>query len=150
MRSHVSHAETWFCWFQCWKNSIYFSWPIYVKKNGFFPREKSFFKILGLSFSSKLVWDFRILLLKLLPRKLKPWFVLWSFFFLQVALYLYKSIIPPCMEYCHAWTDALSYYLLMLDKLQKQLCRTVDPPFAASPENLAHSWKVASLIKSFL
>ena len=29
--------------------------------------------------------------------------------------------------------------MLMLDKLQKQLCRTVDPPFAASPENLAHS-----------
>ena len=43
------------------------------------------------------------------------------------------------MEYCHAWTDALRYYLLMLDKLQKQLCRTVGPSFAASPENLAHS-----------
>ena len=38
----------------------------------------------------------------------------------EVALYLYKSIIGPCMEYCcHVWADAPSCYLELLDKLQK-------------------------------
>ena len=44
----------------------------------------------------------------------------------EVALYLYKSTIQPCMKYCcHAWAGAPSCYLEMLDKLQKQICRTV-------------------------
>ena len=65
------------------------------------------------------------LLLKLPPRKWEPWFVLWSFF-LQRLLSIYKSTIQPCMEYCcHVWAGAPSCYLELLDKLQKQICRTV-------------------------
>ena len=87
----------------------------------------------------------RPFLLKLPPRKLEPWFVLWSFF-LQVALYLYKSIIQPCMEYCcYVWDGAPSCYLELLDKLQKWICRTVGSSLAASLEPLAHCWNVASL-----
>ena len=57
----------------------------------------------------------------------------------QVALYLYKSTIRPCMEYCcHVWADAPSCYLDLLDKLQKRICRTVIPSRAASLELLAH------------
>ena len=38
----------------------------------------------------------------------------------EVALYLYKSNIRPCMKYCcHVWAGALSCYLELLDKLQK-------------------------------
>ena len=64
----------------------------------------------------------------------------------EVALYLYKSTIRPCMEYCcHVLVVAPSCYLELLDKLQKQICRTVDPSVAASLEPLAHHRNVASL-----
>ena len=64
----------------------------------------------------------------------------------EVALYLYKSTICPCMEYCcHVWAGAPSCYLELLDKLQKRICRTVGPSLAASLEPLAHRRNVASL-----
>ena len=50
------------------------------------------------------------------------------------------------MEYCcHVWACAPNYYLELLDRLQKRICRTVCPSFAASLEPLAHRRKVASL-----
>ena len=64
----------------------------------------------------------------------------------EVALYLCKSTIHPCMEYCcHIWAGAPSCYLELLDKLQKRICRTVGPSLAASLEPLAHRRNVASL-----
>ena len=64
----------------------------------------------------------------------------------EVALYLYKSTIGPCMEYCcHVWVGAPSCYLELLDKLQKRICRTVGPSLAASLEPFAHHRNVASL-----
>ena len=65
----------------------------------------------------------------------------------EVALYLYKSIIQPCMEYCcHGWAGAPSCYLELLDKLQKQICRTVGPSLAVSLEPLAHHRNLVNLI----
>ena len=50
------------------------------------------------------------------------------------------------MEYCcHVWPGAPKYYLKLLDKLQKRICRTVDPSLAASLEPLAHLRNVVSL-----
>ena len=64
----------------------------------------------------------------------------------EVTLYLYKSTICPCMEYCcHVWAGAPSCYLELLDKLQKQICRTIGPSLVASLEPLAHCQNVASL-----
>ena len=63
----------------------------------------------------------------------------------KVALYLHKSTVRLCMEYyCHVWACASSCYLELLDKLQKQICRTVGPLLAGSLESLAHSQNVAS------
>ena len=46
-----------------------------------------------------------------------------KFFSPELALYLYKSTICPCMESCcHVWAGAPSCYLELLDKLQKFLC----------------------------
>ena len=43
------------------------------------------------------------------------------------------------MEYCcHVWAGAPSCYFDMLDKLQKQVCRTVGPTPAAFLEPLGH------------
>ena len=62
------------------------------------------------------------------------------------ALYLYKSTIHPCMEYCcYAWAGASICYLELLDNLPKHICRTVGPSLAASLEPLAHCRNVASL-----
>ena len=66
--------------------------------------------------------------------------------FREVALYLCKSTIELCMEYCcHIWAGATSCYLELLDKLQKQICRTFGPSLASYLEPLAHCWNVASL-----
>ena len=50
------------------------------------------------------------------------------------------------MEYCcHTWAGAPNCYLDILDKLQKWICRTGSPSFAASLEALSHHLNVASL-----
>ena len=63
----------------------------------------------------------------------------------EVTLYLYKSTIQAWMEYCcHVWASAPSY-LELVDKLQKQICRTVDCALAVSLEPLAHHRNTGSL-----
>ena len=63
----------------------------------------------------------------------------------EVAPYLYKSTIRPCMEYCcHVWAGAPSCQLGLLDNLQKQICRTVGPSLAATLKSLAHRQNVAN------
>ena len=50
------------------------------------------------------------------------------------------------MEYhCHVWAGAPGCYLELLDKLQKQICRTIGPSLTVSLEPLAHHRNVASL-----
>ena len=44
----------------------------------------------------------------------------------DIALYLYKSTITFCMEYCcHMWDSDPSCHLETLDKLKKQVCRNL-------------------------
>ena len=63
----------------------------------------------------------------------------------EVGLYVYKSTIQPCMEYCcQVWAGAASCYLDMWDELQKWVCRTVGPTHAASVKTLAHRRNVTS------
>ena len=69
-----------------------------------------------------------------------------KFLYPEVALYLHKSTIRPCMEYCcHVWAGTPSCYLELLDNLQKRIYRTVCLLLAASLEPLAHRRNVASL-----
>ena len=69
-----------------------------------------------------------------------------KFLYPGVALYLYKSTTWPCMKYCcHVWAVAPSCYIGMLDKLQKQIYRTIGPSIAVSLEPLADHQNVASL-----
>ena len=89
--------------------------------------EKSSFKMLGLTFSSKLDWgSYIISIAKTASKKIGALIRSMKFLSPEVALYLYKSTIRPCVEYCcHVWAGAPSCYLELLDKIQKQLCRTV-------------------------
>ena len=111
-----------------------------VKMDGFVLEEKSSFKMLGLTFSSKLDWDSYIIsITQTASNKIGGLICSMKFLSPKVALYLYKSTICPCMEYCcHVWADAPSCYLELLDKLQKQIRRIVGPSLAASLEPLAH------------
>ena len=118
-----------------------------VKMDGSILEEKTSFKMLGLTFSSKLDWgSYIVSIAKTASKKIGALIRSRKFLSPEVALYLYKSTIRPCMEYCcYVWAGAPSYYLELLDKLQKRICRTVGPSLAASLEPLAHCRNVASL-----
>ena len=118
-----------------------------VKMEGSFLEEKSSFKMLALTFSSKLDLGFYITsIAKTASKKIGSLILSMKFLSPEVALYLYKSTIWPCMEYCcHVWAGAPSYYLELLDKLQKQIQRTVGSSRAAPLEPLAYLRNVASL-----
>ena len=109
--------------------------------------EKSSFKMLELTFSCKLDWGSYIISIgKTTSKKIGTLIRSMKFFSPEVALYLYKSTIHPCMEYfCHIWAGAPSCYLELLDRLQQQICRTVGPSLAASLETLAHRRNAACL-----
>ena len=98
----------------------------------------------GLSFSSELDWGFYIFsTAKTASKKMGALICSMRFLSPEVALYLYKSTIWSCMEYCyHVWTGASGCCLEMLDKLYKQVCRAVGPSLAGSLEHLTHCQNV--------
>ena len=100
-----------------------------VKMDGSFLEEKSSFKMLGLTFSSKLDWgSYIISIAKTGSKKIGALIRSMKFLFPEVALYLYKSTIRPCMENCcHVWAGAPSCYLELLDKLQNRIYSTLGP-----------------------
>ena len=100
-----------------------------VKMDGSVLEEKSYFKMLGLTFSSKLDWgSYIISIAKTASKKIGALIHSMKFLSPEVAMYLYKYTIHLCMEYCyHVWAGAPSCYLELLDKLQKQIYRIVGP-----------------------
>ena len=110
--------------------------------------KKSSFKMLGLTFSSKLDWGFYVIsIAKTASKKIGASTCSMKFLSTEIALYLYKSTICICMEYCcYVWAGAPSCCWELLDKPQKRICRTVGPSLAASLEPLAYRRNVASLI----
>ena len=93
--------------------------------------EKSSFMILGLTFSSNLDWALTLSQLQSLPpRKLEPWFVLWSFFFLRL---LCVSINLP---YGYVWNTVIMSGL-------------ITSPSGCLCWSLSTSWKCSQL-QSFL
>ena len=93
-----------------------------VQIDGSVLEEKSPFIMLGLTFSSKLDWgSYIISIAENATKKIGASIHSIKFLSPEVALYLYKSTIRPCMEYyCHIWAGAPSCYLeLLATKLQK-------------------------------
>ena len=103
--------------------------------------------MLGLTFSSKLDWgSYIISIAETASKKIGALIRSMKFLSPEVALYLNKSTICPCMEYCcHVLAGAASCYLELLDKLQRRICRIVGPLLVASLKPLAHHRNVASL-----
>ena len=71
-----------------------------------------------LTFSSKLDWGSDIIsIAKTVSKKIGDLIRSMKFLSPEVALYLYKSTIRPCMKYCcHVWVGAPNCYLELLDK----------------------------------
>ena len=103
--------------------------------------------MLQLTFSSKWDWGSCIIsIAKTASKKIGALIPSMKFPSPEAILYLDKSTIRPCMEYCcHVWAVAPSCYLELLDKLQKPICTTVGTSFTASLEPLTHRSNVASL-----
>ena len=148
LQDTVDRGRKWLVDFNAGKTQLVsFDWSkntggIDVKMDGSVLEEKTSFKMLGLTFFSKLDWgSYIVSIAKTASKKIGTLIHSMKFLSPEVALYLYKSTIWPFME----WADALGCYLELLDKLQKRICRTVGPSFAASLEPLAHRRNVASL-----
>ena len=79
-----------------------------VKMGGSILEKKSLFKMLGLTFSSKLDWgSYIISIAKTASKKIRALIRSMKFLSPEVALYLYKSTICPFMEYCcQVWAGA--------------------------------------------
>ena len=72
-----------------------------VKMDGSVLDKKSSFKMLGLTLSSKLDWSSYIIsVAKTASKKIGALIRSMKFLFVGVTLYLYKSTIHLCMEYC--------------------------------------------------
>ena len=71
-------------------------------------KEKSSFKMMGLTFSCKLDWGSYIVSIdQTASKKIEVLIRSIKFLSPEVALYLYKSTIWLCMEYCcHGWAGA--------------------------------------------
>ena len=100
-----------------------------------------------MTFSSKLDWgSYIISIAETAFKKIGTLIRSMKFLSPEVSLYLYKCTIRPCIEYCcHVWAGVPSYYLKLLDKLQKRICKTAGPSLATSLEILAHRQNVVSL-----
>ena len=92
-----------------------------VNMNGSVLAEKSSFKMLGLTFSSILDWgSYIVFIAKTASKKIRTLIHSIKFLSPEVVLYLYKSTIQSCMEYCsHVWAGAPNCYSELMDKLQK-------------------------------
>ena len=153
LQDTVDWGKKWHVDFNAGKTQmVSFDWSknigsIDVKMDGSCLEEKSSFKMLGLTFSSKLDWgSYIISIAKTASRKIGALICTMKFLSPEIALYLYKSTTHPFMEYfCHVWAGALSCYLELSDKLQKRICRAVGPSLATFLETLTYRWNVASL-----
>ena len=83
-----------------------------VKMDGSVLEEKSSFKMLGLTFSSKLDYDSYIIsVAKTASKKIGALICSTKFLSPENSLYLFKSTALPCMEYCcHVWAGDPSCY----------------------------------------
>ena len=81
-----------------------------VKMDGSVLEEKTSFKMLGLTFSSKLDWgSYIVSIAKTASKKIGALIHSVKLVSPEVALYLYKATIWSCMEYCcHVWAGAPS------------------------------------------
>ena len=117
LQDTVDWGKKWLVDFNAGKTQLVsFDWSnnngsIDVKIGGSILQEKFSFKILGLTFSSKLDWgSYIISIAKTASKKIGALIRSMKFLSPEVALYICKSTICACMEYCcHVWAGAVTW-----------------------------------------
>ncbi|XP_065675456.1 uncharacterized protein LOC136091676 [Hydra vulgaris] len=107
---------------------------------------------LGLTFTSNLSWKPYIKsVAKLASAKVASLYQAQHLLTSDSILYLHKSQIRPCMEYCcHIWGESSNNALSLLDKkttmltMQKRIVSIVGPALATNLKPLSHGLNVAS------
>ena len=103
--------------------------------------EETSFRLLGLTFTPTMDWKPYIQsIAKAASRKVGSLFRAQRFLSPESILYLYKSTIRPCMEYCsHIWGGApMSKGLDLLDRVQKRVVNLVGKELCAGLHTLSH------------
>ena len=111
LRGTVKWVRKWLVNFNAGKTQLFLFNPSYntdaidAKKDGSVGKKNLSFKMPGLTFSFKLDWGFYIIsIAKTASKKIGALIRSMKFLSTEVALYLYKSTILLCMEYCcHIW-----------------------------------------------
>ena len=105
--------------------------------DGYVLEEKSSFKILGLTFSSKLDWGFYIIsTAKTASKKIEALICSMQFLSPEVALYLYKSFMHGIL------LSRLSWYPQLLLGIVR-MCKTVGPSLHLLP--LFNPWLIVEM-----
>ena len=107
-----------------------------VKIDGFILEENSYFRILGLSFSTKLDWgSYNDSIAKNISKKIETLISCLKFLSPEVAFYFFKGTIRPCKEFTCLWRCIKVLFIRKtLDKLQKWVFRTVTLSLTTSLE----------------
>ena len=111
---HVDWGRKWLLDFSAGKSQLISfdrsdnTGAIGVKMDEFVLEEKPSFKLLGFVFLNWVGALTLYLLLKVPPRKMEPWFVLWSFFLLRLLC------ISISLPYGHAWNTVVMSELVLL------------------------------------
>ena len=110
--------------------------------------EETSFPWLGLTFTRSMDWKLYIQsIAKAASRKVGSLYRAQHFLTPESILYLYKSTIQPCMEYCsHIWGGApRSHGLDLLDRVQKRVVSLVGSGLSSDLQALSQRRDVASL-----
>ena len=105
-----------------------------VKMSSIELHEETSFRLLGLTFTPTMDWKPYIQsIAKAASSKVGSLFIAQRFLSPESILYLYKSTIRPCMEYCsHIWGGApMSKGLDLLDRVQKRVVNLVGKELCA-------------------
>ena len=111
----MNWGKNWLVEFNAWKTQLVsFDWSnnngsIDAEMDGSVLEEKSSFNMLGLTFPCKLDCGSYISIAKTTSKKIGVLICSMKFLSAEVALYLYKPTVYPCMEYCcHVWACCFS------------------------------------------
>ena len=64
----------------------------------------------------------------------------------DAILYIYKSTIRPCLEYCcHTWAGSPKCHISLLDKIQRRVFKLIGPELGSQLEPLSHRRNFACL-----
>ena len=118
-----------------------------ISMSGDLLAESPGFRLLGLTISKDLTWNEYIKgIAKTAAMKVGSLYTARRYLSPEIILYLYKSLIRPCMEYCcHIWAGAPASCLRLLDRIQRRIANIVGPDLASGLPPLSHRRDVASL-----